>query len=46
MISVIHERGPWGRCHAKQADIRLADIRIKELADLPDALAAFTLKPA
>ncbi len=46
MIAVFLERGPWGRVHARQADISLADIRIKELADLPGALAAVALKPA
>ncbi len=46
MIAVFLERGPWGRVHAKQADIGLADIRIKELADLPGALAAVALKLA
>jgi HAD superfamily hydrolase (TIGR01549 family) len=46
MIAVFLERGPWGRVHARQADVGLADIRIKELADLPGALAAVALKPA
>ena len=41
MISVFLERGPWGRAHAKQAEARLADIRIKGLAALPDALDNF-----
>ena len=42
MISVLLERGPWGRVHAKRDEAGLADIRIKELVALPDALAQFT----
>jgi FMN phosphatase YigB (HAD superfamily) len=39
MISVVLERGPWGRAHAKREEARLSDIWIKTLAELPDALA-------
>jgi HAD superfamily hydrolase (TIGR01549 family) len=42
MTAVFLERGPWGRNHATRADAKLADIRIKQLVELPDALARFT----
>jgi FMN phosphatase YigB (HAD superfamily) len=42
MISVLLERGPWGRAHAGRAEARLADLRIKSLVELPDALARVT----
>jgi HAD superfamily hydrolase (TIGR01549 family) len=44
MVSVFLERGPWGRIHAKRDDARLADIRIKDLLELPAALATFSRK--
>ncbi len=44
MVAVFLERGPWGRIHAKRDDIRLADIRIKDLLELPAALATFSRK--
>ena len=42
MIAVFLERGPWGRIHAKHDGARLADLRIKELLELPAALATFS----
>jgi HAD superfamily hydrolase (TIGR01549 family) len=42
MVAVFLERGPWGRIHAKRDDIRLADIRIRDLLELPAALATFS----
>jgi FMN phosphatase YigB (HAD superfamily) len=42
MISVFLARGPWGRIHAKSADVRLADVRIADLLELPAALAKWT----
>jgi FMN phosphatase YigB (HAD superfamily) len=44
MVSVFLERGPWGRIHAKRDDVRLADIWIKDLLELPTALATFSRK--
>ena len=44
MVSVFLERGPWGRLHATRDDVRLADIRIKDLLELPGALATFSRK--
>jgi FMN phosphatase YigB (HAD superfamily) len=42
MVSVFLERGPWGERHAKRADARLADIWLKDLAAMPEALAGFS----
>jgi HAD superfamily hydrolase (TIGR01549 family) len=42
MVSVFLERGPWGERHAKRADARLADIWLKDLAALPEALAGWS----
>ena len=39
MTTVFIERGPWGRIHATSGDATYADIRIKALSDLADALA-------
>ena len=44
MVSVFLERGPWGRIHAKRDDTGLADIRIRDLLELPAALATFSRK--
>lgn len=33
------ERGPWGRNHAKLAEAKLADFRIKALSELPPLVA-------
>ena len=38
MVSVFIERGPWGRRHAMLADVTLADVRVRSLAELPEAL--------
>jgi HAD superfamily hydrolase (TIGR01549 family) len=42
MVGVFLERGPWGSVHAKRDEVRLADIRLKQLLELPDALATFS----
>jgi FMN phosphatase YigB (HAD superfamily) len=42
MIAVFLERGPWGRIHAARDDVRRADIRIRQLLELPEALATFS----
>jgi HAD superfamily hydrolase (TIGR01549 family) len=42
MIAVFLERGPWGRVHATRPEVRLADIRLKQLLELPNALATFS----
>ena len=42
MVAVFLERGPWGRIHAQRAEARLADIKLKELLELPNALATFS----
>src|SRR5579872_4011303 len=45
MVGVLLERGPWGRIHAKRDEVGLADIRLKELLELPNALATFSRTP-
>jgi len=40
MLTVLLRRGPWGWMHAEHADVALADLRLDDLALLPDALAA------
>ncbi len=42
MVGVFLERGPWGRVHAKRDEVRLADIRLKQLLELSNALATFS----
>ncbi len=42
MIAVFLARGPWGRIHAQRDEVRLADISVKGLLELPAALATFT----
>lgn len=42
MVAVFLERGPWGRIHARRDEVRLADIRLKQLLELPNALATFS----
>ena len=39
-VAVFLGRGPWGRVHARRPEAKLADIRLKNLAELPGALAA------
>jgi FMN phosphatase YigB (HAD superfamily) len=38
MTTILLERGPWGRNHARRAEAALADIRVPTLAALPDAI--------
>ena len=45
MAAVFLERGPWGCIHARRAEACLADIRLNELVELPEALATFSRKP-
>ena len=45
MVGVFIQRGPWGRIHAKRDEARLADIRLTELLELPNALATFSRTP-
>lgn len=40
MTAVFLERGPFGRVHARRGDAAGADIHVKSLAALPEALAA------
>jgi FMN phosphatase YigB (HAD superfamily) len=40
MISVFVRRGPWGWMHAELPEIERAHIRLDNLLDLPDRLAA------
>lgn len=42
MTAVFLERGPFGRVHARRGDAAGADIHVKSLAELPQALEAFT----
>jgi hypothetical protein len=42
MVSVFLQRGPWGRVHARRSEAALAEIRIKSLGELPEALARMT----
>ena len=44
MIAVFLQRGPWGRIHAGREDVRLADVRIDDLLELPTALATLAAK--
>ena len=30
---------PWGRAHAKRSEVSLAHLRLRSLAELPEALA-------
>jgi len=39
MTAVFLERGPWGRAHAKRSEVSLAHLRLRSLAELPEALA-------
>jgi HAD superfamily hydrolase (TIGR01549 family) len=45
MVAVFLVRGPWGRTHARSDDVRLADVRIGTLLELPAALATLAAKP-
>jgi HAD superfamily hydrolase (TIGR01509 family) len=38
MTTALLERGPWGRNHARLPGADLADIRVRSLAELPDAI--------
>ena len=38
MTAVFLERGPWGRAHAKRPETSLAHVRVRSLAELPEAL--------
>jgi len=40
MLTVLLRRGPWGWMHAEHPDVAQADLRLDDLALLPDALAA------
>jgi HAD superfamily hydrolase (TIGR01549 family) len=42
MTAVFVERGPFGRVHARRGDAAGADIFVKSLSELPDALQRFT----
>jgi HAD superfamily hydrolase (TIGR01549 family) len=42
MTAVFVERGPFGRVHARRGDAAGADIFVKSLSELPDALSRFT----
>jgi HAD superfamily hydrolase (TIGR01549 family) len=42
MVAVFLKRGPWGRAHARRDEVRLADIRLQQLLELPNALATFS----
>ena len=42
MVGVFLERGPWGHIHARRDEVRVADLRLKELLELPNALATFS----
>lgn len=42
MTAVFVERGPFGRVHARRGDAAGADIFVKSLTDLPEALSRFT----
>jgi HAD superfamily hydrolase (TIGR01549 family) len=44
ITSIFLERGPWGRTHAKLSEASLADIWIKSLIELPEALSAFEIR--
>jgi HAD superfamily hydrolase (TIGR01549 family) len=44
MTSVFLQRGPWGRVHARRPEAQLADLRIKSLVELPDALAQWRIQ--
>ena len=44
MVAVFLARGPWGRLHARSDDVRLADVRIGNLLELPAALATLAGK--
>jgi HAD superfamily hydrolase (TIGR01549 family) len=41
MTAVFVERGPFGRVHARRGDAAKADIFVRSLTDLPEALAKF-----
>ncbi len=45
MVAVFLERGPWGRAHAQRGDAHLANIRLKQLLELPNALATLSRTP-
>jgi FMN phosphatase YigB (HAD superfamily) len=40
MLTVFLRRGPWGWMHAEHPDVAKADLRLDDLAPLPDALAS------
>jgi FMN phosphatase YigB (HAD superfamily) len=40
MLTVFLRRGPWGWMHAEHPDVAQADLRLDDLARLPDALAS------
>jgi FMN phosphatase YigB (HAD superfamily) len=40
MLTVFLRRGPWGWMHAEHPDVARADLRLDDLARLPDALAS------
>jgi HAD superfamily hydrolase (TIGR01509 family) len=40
MVAVLLRRGPWGWMHAERPDADAAHLLVKDLASLPDALAA------
>jgi hypothetical protein len=40
MLTVFLRRGPWGWMHAEHPDVAQADLRLDDLAPLPDALAS------
>jgi HAD superfamily hydrolase (TIGR01549 family) len=42
MVTVFLERGPWGRIHARHTEARFADLKLKQLLELPSALATFS----
>jgi HAD superfamily hydrolase (TIGR01549 family) len=45
MTAVFVERGPFGRVHARRGDAAGADIFVKSLSELPDALSHFAAAP-
>ena len=42
LTAVFVRRGPWGRVHAKRAEIVRAHVTVDALAEIPEALANLT----
>jgi FMN phosphatase YigB (HAD superfamily) len=45
MVAVFLRRGTWGHLHAERPEAARADIRLDNLAELPDALRALRVAP-